>query len=91
MTLTRLSDQYGFGEDSVSFVMLDGPREVVCEISCETLTRLGRVMGLTEPSKIFETSRDRIERAASDKYDQTTRVPYEVLTVTADDLDLGDA
>jgi hypothetical protein len=24
-------------------------------------------------------------------YDQTTRVPYEVLTVTTDDLDLGDA
>jgi hypothetical protein len=47
------------GEESISFLMLDGPTEVVCEISCETLTRLGRVRALTELSKIFETSRDR--------------------------------
>jgi hypothetical protein len=91
MPLTRLSDRYGLGDHSISFLMLDGPTEVVCEISSETLTRLGRVMGLTDLSKIFETSRDRIERAASDKYDQMTRVLYEVLTVATDDLDLGDA
>jgi hypothetical protein len=34
-------------------------------------------------TEIFETGRDRIERAASNKYDQTTRIPYEVLTVTS--------
>jgi hypothetical protein len=71
--------------------MLDGPMKVVCEISRETLTRLGRVMGLTELSRIFETGREAIERAASDKYDRTTRVRYEVLILTIEDLDLGDA
>jgi hypothetical protein len=91
MPLTRLTNRYGLGDDSVTFMMLDGPSEVVCEISSETLTRLGRAMGLTELSIIFETGRDRIERAASDKYYQTTRVPYEVLTVTIDDLHLDGA
>jgi Protein of unknown function (DUF1488) len=86
MPLTRLSDRYGLGEDGISFLMLDGPTEVVCEVSREALIRLGTRMGLTELSKIFEAGRDTIERAASNKYDQTTRVPYEVLTVTINDL-----
>jgi hypothetical protein len=72
LPLARLSDRYGLGEDGIIFLMLDGQTEVVC----------GRVMGLTELSKIFEAGRDTIESAASNKYDQTTRVPYEVLTVT---------
>jgi hypothetical protein len=52
-----------------------------------TLSQFGRTICLTEPTKIFETGRDAIERAASDKYDRTARVPYEVLTVTIEDLD----
>jgi hypothetical protein len=48
--------------------------------------RFGRAMGLTDLSKIFDTGRNSCKRAASDKYDQTIRVRYEVLTVTTDDL-----
>jgi hypothetical protein len=91
MSLTRLSDRYRLGEDSTSFMMLDGPTEVVCEIGRETLARLCRGTGLTELSKIFERYRDTMERAASGKYARTTRVLYEVLTVTIEDLDVGDA
>jgi DNA-binding Xre family transcriptional regulator len=49
MSLTRLSDRYGLGKDSISFLMLDGPTEVVCEISHETLARLCR-----GPNRTFE-------------------------------------
>ena len=41
-----------------------------------------------ELAEVFETGRDAIERAASDKFDRTSRRPYEVVTVTADDLGL---
>jgi hypothetical protein len=91
MPLTRANDQYTIGGDGIHFLMQDGPAEVVCNITIEALSQLGRVRGLTEPTEIFETTKDAIERVASDKYDRTTRVPYEVLTVTTDDLDVGDA
>jgi hypothetical protein len=71
--------------------MEDGPVKVVCQITVETLCQFGRTIGLTEPTQIFETGRAAIERAASDKYDRTSRCPYEVLTVTIDDLGLDDA
>jgi hypothetical protein len=47
--------------------------------------------GLSEAIEIFETGRDTIERAASNKYDPTSRRPFEVVTVTTDDLSLDDA
>jgi len=71
--------------------MQDGPTEVVCRINLDALSEFGRTIGLSEPTEIFETGRAAIERAASEKYDRTSRRPYEVVTITADDLDLGDA
>jgi hypothetical protein len=71
--------------------MRDGPTEVVCRIDLDALSQFDRTIGLTEPTEIFETARDRIERAASNKYDQTTRVPYEILAVTIEDLNVGEA
>jgi hypothetical protein len=77
--------------DGIHFLMQDGPTVVVCRITVEALFQLGRTVSLTEPTEIFETGRDAIERAASNKYDRTSRRPYEVLTITADDLDLDGA
>jgi hypothetical protein len=86
MPLTRAQERYTLREDGIHFLMHDGPAEVVCRIDLAALSLFGRTIGLTEPTEIFETGRDRIERAASHKYDQTTRVPYEVLTITIKDL-----
>ncbi len=58
---------------------------------CRGAVPTGRTISLTEPTEIFETGRDAIERAASNKYDRTSRRPYEVLTITADDLELDSA
>jgi hypothetical protein len=62
--------------------MQDGPFEIVCQIDLETLSQLG-TGELVEANAIFEYRRMEIERAAS--------VKYEVLTVTATDLDLATA
>jgi hypothetical protein len=86
MPLTRASETYTLREDGIYFLMQDGPEEVVCQITLEALSKLGRATGLIGPSEIFETGRDTIERAAGDKYDRTSRRPYEVVTVTIDDL-----
>ena len=88
MPLTRASETYTPREDGIYFLMQDGPEEVVCQITLEALSKLGRTTGLTGPTEIFETRRDTIERVAGNKYDRTSRRPYEVLTVTADDLGL---
>jgi Protein of unknown function (DUF1488) len=79
------------GDDGINFLMYDGPMEVICRIGLEALSEFGRTMGLSEMTEIFETGRAAIERAASNKYDRTTRRPYEVVTVTANDLGLDNA
>jgi hypothetical protein len=71
--------------------MQDGPEEVVCRITLEALSKLGRTTGIIGPTEIFETCRDAVERAAGNKYDRTSRHPYEVVTVIADDLGLEKA
>jgi hypothetical protein len=86
MPLTGAPGKYTVRRDGIYFLMLDGRLEVICRIDLQTLSQFGRTIGLAGPTEIFETGRDRIERAASNKYDQTTRVPYEVLTVTIKDL-----
>jgi Protein of unknown function (DUF1488) len=91
MPLKRASETYTLREDGIYFLMQDGPEEVVCQIILEALSKLGRTTGLIGPTEIFETGRDTIERAASNKYDRTRRGPYEVVTVTADDLGLEEA
>jgi hypothetical protein len=91
MPLTRANERYTLRDDGIHFLMQDGREEVVCRITVEALSQLGRTLALTELPELFETSRDTIERAASDKYDQTSRRPYEVVTVTAVDLGLDSA
>jgi Protein of unknown function (DUF1488) len=86
MPLTGAARKYTVRRDGIYFLMRDGRLEVICRIDLQTLSQFGRTIDLTEPTEIFETARDRIEHAASRKYDQTTRVPYEVLTVTIKDL-----
>jgi hypothetical protein len=83
----RSVEGYTVREDGIYFLMQDGPTGVVCEITLEALSQLGRASGLTEPTEIFKTTKDAIERVASDKYDRTARRPYEIVTITADDVD----
>jgi Protein of unknown function (DUF1488) len=78
----RADERYTVRQDGIIFLMLDGPMEVVCEITLEALSQLGTTIGSTEPTDVFVTGRDAIERAASDKYDRTSRRPYEIITVT---------
>jgi hypothetical protein len=82
----RSVERYTAREDGIYFLMQDGPTGVVCEITLEALSRLGQASGLTEPTEIFKTTRDAIERVASDKYDRTNRKHYEVVTITIDDV-----
>jgi Protein of unknown function (DUF1488) len=86
MPLTGTPGKYMVDVDGIYFLMRDGQFEVICRIDLQTLSQFGTMIGLTGQTDIFETGRDRIECAASNKYDQTPRVPYEVLTVTIDDL-----
>jgi hypothetical protein len=87
MPLVRSVEGYTVREDGIYFLMQDGPIGVVCEITREALSQLGRASGLTEPIEIFKTTKDAIERVASDKYDRTPRRAYEIVTITADDVD----
>lgn len=91
MPLTRAQERYTFHVDGIHFLMQDGPIEVVCQITVEALSQFGGTIGLAEPTEIFEAGRAAIERAASNKYDRTSRRPYEVMTITIDDLGLDDA
>jgi Protein of unknown function (DUF1488) len=72
--------------DGIRFLMRDGPFEIICQIELETLSQLGNARDLSEAVEIFERNRAMIERAASDKYDQTSRRDYEILVVTSADL-----
>jgi hypothetical protein len=87
MPLTRVNERYTRGEDGIYFLLQDGPIEVVCQITAEALSQLGRTIGLTEATNIFGTAMDAIERAARDKYHRTSRLPYEIVTITTDDLE----
>jgi hypothetical protein len=89
MPMTRARDNYTLGVDGIRFLMRDGRVEVICQIDLETLSQFGSTLGLSETTEIFELGRATIERAASDKYDRTSRHPYEVVTVTAADLGLN--
>jgi Protein of unknown function (DUF1488) len=86
MPLTRARDNYLPGPDGVRFLMQDGPLEVPCRISHETLSDFGGTVGLNEVAEIFLLYRDRIDRAASAKYDRSSRREHDVVTVTLDDL-----
>jgi hypothetical protein len=70
--------------------MRDGPFEIICQIELETLSQLGNARDLSDAVEIFERDRAMIERAASHKYDQTSRRDYEILVVTSADLAIPD-
>jgi len=88
MPLKRANSRFLSDAENVRFLMQEGWVEMLCQIDFKTLSLFGRAIGLSGPLEIFEAHRDRFERAASDKYDRTTRHVYEVITVAATDLDL---
>jgi hypothetical protein len=88
MPLRRAIERYTVRKDGIYFLMQDGPEEVVCQITLDALSKLGRTTGLIGPTEIFETARETIECTASNKYDRTSRRSYVVVTITTDDLGL---
>lgn len=88
MPLTRARENYTVRADGILFLMWDGQCEVICRVDLETLCDFGHATGLAESIDVFRRRRAAIERAASRKYDQTTRQDYEIVTVTAADLAL---
>jgi hypothetical protein len=86
MPLTRARDGYKIREDGIRFLMRDGSFEIICQIRLETLSRTNDAMDFGETIETFQRDRTRIERAASNKYDRTTRQDYEIITITTADL-----
>jgi hypothetical protein len=89
MPLTRARDNYLVGADGIRFLMRDGSFEIICEIERETLSQIGNASHADETVAIFHRHRAMIERAASDKYDRTSRRDYEIIGITAADLASG--
>jgi hypothetical protein len=90
MPLTRASARFVMRQDDLHFLMKDGEAEVVCAISPSVLLAIGQAAGLNNPVFAFWAFREKIEGAASAKYDRTARVDYEVLTVEERDLAVSD-
>jgi hypothetical protein len=86
MPLTRAAERPVFKRDAVRFLMKDGAADVPCLVSHRALSALGSLLGMNDTTLIFAACRERIERAASDKYDRSARHDYETVTVTVDDL-----
>jgi Protein of unknown function (DUF1488) len=86
MPLTRARDNYTVRADGIQFLMRDGQFEVICQIGMETLSQYGNATSLVELIEIFQRDRATIERAASHKYDGTSRQDYEIVAVTIVDL-----
>jgi hypothetical protein len=64
----------------------DGPEEVICAVSFEVLLAIGQPAGLIRPIFIFLAFTEKIERAASAKFERTVLVPYEILAIQELDL-----
>jgi hypothetical protein len=89
MPLTRARDNYLVSADGIRFLMRDGRFEIICEIGRETLSQIRDTSDADETVAIFQRHRAMIERAASDKYDRTSRQDYEIISITLADLALG--
>jgi hypothetical protein len=89
MPLTRARDGYTVRADGIRFLMRDGSYEIICQINLETLSQIGNTADLNETIGIFQRDRAMIERAASDKYDRTSRRDYEIVVITSADLAPG--
>ncbi len=90
MPLTRASDRFVMRQDDLHFLMKDGEAEVVCAISARALLAIGKAAGMSNPVFAFWGFREKIESAASAKYDRTARVDYEVLTIEEHDVAVSD-
>jgi Protein of unknown function (DUF1488) len=86
MPLTRASGRPILRMDGVRFLMMDGPCELICSISIQALLAFGDKVGMNDAQMIFWAYWDEIERAASDKYDRTSREHYEILGIDENDL-----
>jgi hypothetical protein len=86
MPLTRARDGYTVRADGIRFLMRDGSYEIICQIGLEALSQIGNTADLSESIGIFQRDRAMIERAASDKYDRTSRRDYEIVIITSADL-----
>jgi hypothetical protein len=89
MPLARATDRFVMRQDNLHFLMKDGEAEVVCAISVSVLLAIGHAAGMSNPVFAFWAFREKIEAAASAKYDRRARVDYEVLTIEERDLALG--
>jgi hypothetical protein len=87
MPLARASDRFVMREGSLHFLMKAGGHEAVCTISLSVLFAIGQTAGMSGPVFAFWTF-ETIERAASAKYDRTSRMAYEVLAMEKRDLAL---
>jgi hypothetical protein len=81
MPLTRASEQPVFRQDEICFLMKDGEAPVICGVSTRVLLAFGDPLGMNDAQTIFWAHREKIERAESQKYDRTGRVPYEILDI----------
>jgi hypothetical protein len=89
MPLTQAGDGYTVRADGIRFLMRDGSYEIMCQIKLETLSQIGDAGDLSDTIAIFQRDRAMIERAASDKYDRTSRRDYEIVIITSADLAPG--
>jgi hypothetical protein len=89
MPLKRARDSYTVYADGIRFLMRDGSYEVICQIRLEALSQIGNTADLCDTIGIFQRERAMIERAASAKYDGTSRLDYEIVIITPADLAPG--
>jgi hypothetical protein len=74
--------------EGIEFLMMDGPREVLCRAACDLLREKFGSSGADGDVRVFLLHRDSIERAASDKYEAgevESGVPWKII-VTASDM-----
>jgi hypothetical protein len=86
LPLTRGLMQPVIRRTGVRFLMKDGPDEVICIVSHPVLSVLGKTVGLNDTALVFWAFREKIECAASDKYDRTAGERDEILSVEEGDL-----
>jgi hypothetical protein len=90
MPLTRASDRFVMRQENLHFLMKDGEAEVVCAIPASVLLAIGQAAGMSNPVFAFWAFREKIETAASAKFDRTVRVDYEVWPAPgSEDTELG--
>jgi hypothetical protein len=88
MPLTRKSDRILVTMLGVKFLMTDGAREVACRADRELLRHRFGSRDRDGDAAVFALYRDRIEQAASDKYDAGDTEPHTDATVVVREADM---